>query len=40
MLRSKRKAIEISQGNLVTKLKEVSKTGRIVITKISKAVIT
>ena len=40
MLRSKRKAIEISQGDLVTRPKGVSKAGRIVITKRSKVVIT
>ena len=40
VLRSKRKAIEISQGDPVTKPKAVSKAGRRVITKRSKAVIT
>ena len=40
MLRSKRKAIEISQGDPVTKPKVVSKAGRRVIAKRSKAVIT
>ena len=40
MLRSKRKAIEILQGDLVTKPKVVSKAGRRVIAKRSKVVIT
>ena len=40
VLRSKRKAIEISQGDLVTKPKGVSKAGRTVIAKRSKVVIT
>ena len=40
VLRSKRKAIEILQGNPVTKPKGVSEAGRIVIAKRSKAVIT
>ena len=40
VLRSKRKAIEISQGDPVTKPKGVSKAGRTVITKRSMVIIT